>query len=110
MNTVPWVLQEYSQMPKDQRQPRWNQMVAALENKHEHALEREVRIGAAMGHILALPFSDNIDENVRQAVLNTGIHSVDDDNVKFAMAAHVECTGVAFVCCIWIYVAAVRGQ
>ncbi len=60
------------------------------------------------GHILALPFSDGYADAVAEAVLNTGIHRTTDERVKFAMAAYVEPLGAAFVCCIWIYVAAVR--
>lgn len=60
------------------------------------------------GHVLALPFSDTWAEAVTEAVLNTGVHRTVDPRVKFAMAAYVEPLGAEFVCCIWVYVAAIR--
>jgi coiled-coil and C2 domain-containing protein 2A len=63
---------------------------------------------AVNGHVLALPFSEAWAEAVSEAVLGTGVHRTVDPRVKFAMAAHVEPLGASFVCCIWIYVAAIR--
>lgn len=63
---------------------------------------------AVNGHALSLPFSDGWATAVAEAVLNTGLHRTADPRVKFAMAAYVERLGAPWVCCIWIYVAAIR--
>lgn len=63
---------------------------------------------AVNGHALSLPFSDGWAAAVAEAVLNTGLHRTADPRVKFAMAAHVERLGAPWVCCIWVYVAAIR--
>jgi len=47
-------------------------------------------------------------EAISEAVLNTGIHKIADERVKYSMAAHVERGGASFACCIWVYVAAIR--
>jgi coiled-coil and C2 domain-containing protein 2A len=60
------------------------------------------------GHVAALPFSDAWAAQVSEAVLNTGLHRTVDSRVKFAIAAHVEPLGAAFVCRLWVYVATVR--
>ena len=38
-----------------------------------------------------------------------GLHRIADPRVKFSTAAYVEPLGASFVCCMWIYVAAVKG-
>jgi hypothetical protein len=75
---------------------------------HNERVEREMRGCLVNGHVTALPFSDAWAAAVSDAVLNSGVHRTVDPRVKFAMAAHVEPLGAAFVCRIWIYVAAVR--
>lgn len=42
-------------------------------------------------------------------VLPPGIYRIADDRVKFSTAVFVEPLGASFVCCIWVYVAAIRG-
>ena len=69
---------------------------------------KEARTGMVAGHIIGLPFSDGYGDAISEAVLNTGIHMISDDRVKYAMATHIERTGVKFVCCMWIYIAAIR--
>jgi coiled-coil and C2 domain-containing protein 2A len=75
---------------------------------HNDRVQREMRGCLINGHILALPFSDSYADAVAEAVLNTGVHRTTDERVKFAMAAHVETLGSAYVCCLWVYVAAIR--
>ncbi|KAK9808578.1 hypothetical protein WJX72_000007 [[Myrmecia] bisecta] len=79
-----------------------------MESKHEQVVSKEARSSLVTGHVIGLPLSDGYGDAIRDAVLNTGIHMITDEHVKFAMASHVERTGVKFVCCIWIYVAAIR--
>lgn len=38
-----------------------------------------------------------------------GIHRISDERVKYSTAVYVEPLGASFVCCMWVYVAAVRG-
>eukprot|EP00955_Chlamydomonas_euryale_P086033 364187-Chlamydomonas_euryale.AAC.11 len=47
---------------------------------------------------------------IAEAVLNTGIHKIADDRVKYALAVHVERGGASFTCCMWIYVCALRSR
>lgn len=47
-------------------------------------------------------------EAVAEAVLNTGVHRIADERVKYSLAAYVERGGAAFCCCLWVYVAATR--
>jgi coiled-coil and C2 domain-containing protein 2A len=79
-----------------------------LQAAHNERVAREMRGCLVNGHILALPFSDAYGAAVADAVLNTGIHRTVDPRVKFAMASYVQPLGHAFVCCCWIYVAAIR--
>lgn len=79
-----------------------------LQVSHNDRVNREMRGCLINGHILALPFSDGYSDAVTEAVINTGVHRTLDPRVKFAMAAYVEPLGAAFVCCMWIYVAAIR--
>lgn len=71
-------------------------------------MAKEARAEWVCGHILCLPFSDKYCEAVTEAVLNTGLHRVADERVKYALAAHVERGGAAYVCGLWVYVAATR--
>lgn len=80
----------------------------ALQVAHNERVAREARGCAVNGAVLALPFSDGWRGAVASAVLNTGLHRTADARVKFAMAARVEPLGAAWVCRIWVYVAAVR--
>jgi coiled-coil and C2 domain-containing protein 2A len=72
---------------------------------HNQAVEAEARSSMIAGHILALPFSDRYADSLQEAVLNTGLHRALDNDARFSMAAHVERTGVAFACCVWVYIA-----
>ncbi|KAF6253850.1 hypothetical protein COO60DRAFT_1463007 [Scenedesmus sp. NREL 46B-D3] len=83
-------------------------LIQALQLSHNDRVAREMRGCLINGHILALPFSDSYAEAAAEAVLNTGLHRTVDPRVKFAMAAFVEPLGSAFVCCLWVYVAAIR--
>jgi coiled-coil and C2 domain-containing protein 2A len=80
-----------------------------LQREHNQAVEAEARSSVIAGHILALPFSDRYADSLHEAVLNTGLHRALDSEARFSMAAHVERTGVAFACCIWVYVACISG-
>jgi coiled-coil and C2 domain-containing protein 2A len=75
---------------------------------HNERVAREMRGCAVNGHVLALPFSDGWRGAVSEAVLNIGVHRTVDPRVKFAMASYVEPMGASFVCCLWVYVAAIR--
>jgi coiled-coil and C2 domain-containing protein 2A len=75
---------------------------------HNERVCRELRGAVLNGAVLALPFSDGYAAAVTDAVLNTGLHRTPDEHVKFAVAAHVEPLGTAWMCCIWLYIAAVR--
>ncbi len=79
-----------------------------LQDSHNERVQRDSRSGGVHGHIIALPFSDSYLDAVVEAVLNTGVHRIADPDVKYAIAAHVEPLGHSFVCCMWIYLAAVR--
>ena len=59
-------------------------------------------------HCVTITRPPRYTDAITEAVLNTGIHRIADERVKFSMAAHVERGGQSFVCCLWIYVAAVR--
>eukprot|EP00775_Hariotina_reticulata_P004277 gene4277-4531_t len=84
------------------------QLIRVLQASHNERVSREMRGCLINGHILALPFSDGYAEAIAEAVIDTGVHRTVDPRVKFAMAAYVEPLGAAFVCCLWIYVAAIR--
>ena len=71
-------------------------------------IQREARCTVLSGHVLHLPFSDGFSDAIQAAVLNTGVHMTTDERCKFAMAAHLEQTGAAFVCGGWIYICRVR--
>ncbi|GFR45894.1 hypothetical protein Agub_g7350 [Astrephomene gubernaculifera] len=86
-----------------------HKLITGLQASHNERIRREARCESAHGHMLALPFSDQYLEAVSEAVLNTGIHRIADDRAKFSTAVFVEPLGASFVCCIWIYVAVVRG-
>ncbi|GLC45379.1 hypothetical protein PLESTM_001726300, partial [Pleodorina starrii] len=86
-----------------------HKLIQGLQASHNERIRRESRSEAVHGHILALSFSDRYLEAVSEAVTNTGIHRIADERVKFSTAVYVEPLGAAFVCCIWIYVAAIRG-
>ncbi|GLI71606.1 hypothetical protein VaNZ11_016870 [Volvox africanus] len=86
-----------------------HKLIQGLQASHNERIRREARAEAAHGHILAMSFSDRYLDAVSEAVTNTGIHRVADERVKFSTAVYVEPLGAAFVCCIWIYVVAVRG-
>lgn len=79
-----------------------------LQVSHNDRVGREMRGCLINGHIIALPFSDSYADAVAEAVINTGLHRTVDPRVKFAMAAYVEPLGAAWVCCLWIYIAAIR--
>ncbi|KAG2451720.1 hypothetical protein HYH02_003500 [Chlamydomonas schloesseri] len=83
-------------------------LITGLQASHNERIRRESKAEAVHGHILALPFSDSYLEAVADAVLNTGIHRIADERVKFSTAVFVEPLGASFVCCMWIYVAAIR--
>eukprot|EP00798_Chlamydomonas_sp_ICE-L_P015518 gene15518-21607_t len=82
--------------------------IATLQTEHNQRVREDARADMVNGHIIALPFSDRYIDAVHEAVLNTGIHRIADERVKYSMAAHVEKGGHSFVCALWIYVAAVR--
>ncbi|GIL90780.1 hypothetical protein Vretifemale_18510, partial [Volvox reticuliferus] len=86
-----------------------HKLIQGLQASHNERIRRESRAESANGHILAMSFSDRYLDAVSEAVTNTGIHRVADDRVKFSTAVYVEPLGAAFVCCIWIYVVAIRG-
>ncbi|KAG2484062.1 hypothetical protein HYH03_017082 [Edaphochlamys debaryana] len=86
-----------------------HKLIAGLQAMHNERIRKESRAEAAHGHVLALPFSDRYLEAVSDSVLNTGIHRIADERVKYSTAVFVEPLGASFVCCIWIYVAAIRG-
>ena len=71
-------------------------------------IQKEARCTVLSGHVLHLPFSDGFSDAIQAAVLNTGVHMTTDERCKFAMAAHLEQTGAAFVCGWWIYICRVR--
>ncbi|KAF6253870.1 hypothetical protein COO60DRAFT_1642856 [Scenedesmus sp. NREL 46B-D3] len=73
-------------------------LIQALQLSHNDRVAREMRGCLINGHILALPFSDSYAEAVAEAVLNTGLHRTVD----------LRPLGSAFVCCLWVYVAAIR--
>eukprot|EP00967_Tisochrysis_lutea_P045467 scaffold55216_cov21-Tisochrysis_lutea.AAC.2 len=79
-----------------------------LQARHNAIVAHESRAEWVNGHILAIPFSDRYAEALTEAVLNTGIHRIADERVKYSMAAHVEHAGAAFCCCLWVYVAVTR--
>eukprot|EP00198_Chlamydomonas_reinhardtii_P008597 XP_001697934.1 predicted protein [Chlamydomonas reinhardtii] len=83
-------------------------LITGLQASHNERIRRESKAEAVHGHVLALPFSDSYLEAVADAVLNTGIHRIADERVKFSTAVFVEPLGASFVCCVWIYVAAIR--
>lgn len=85
-------------------------LLQRLQANHHDRLHREVRGCKLNGHIFSCPFSDNYMEAIPEMVLNTAIHTTQDKDAKFALAAHVETTGVAYVCCIWMYLVAVHGN
>lgn len=84
------------------------QLMRTLQQSHNDRVFRETKTSLVNGHILALPYSDRSSDAIAEAVLNTGIHRTVDDRVKFSMAAYAEPVGCAFVCCIWVYVAALH--
>lgn len=86
------------------------QLIRGLQTAHNDTIYKRMKTTAFNGHILALPFSDSLSEAVSRAVLNSGIHRTVNDHVKFSMATYVEPLGAEFVCCIWIYVAAVHDR
>ncbi len=71
-------------------------------------VSKEARNSVVTGHVISLPFSDGYGHAIRDAVLNTGIHMITNEHVRFALATHIERTGVKFVCCVWIYLAVIR--
>lgn len=81
---------------------------ACMQASHNERVAREMRGCLVNGAVLALPFSDGLADAAAAAVLNTGLHRTSDARVKFALAAAVEPLGAAFVCCVWVYVAAIR--
>ncbi|KAI8465651.1 MAG: hypothetical protein J3K34DRAFT_487137 [Monoraphidium minutum] len=83
-------------------------LLRGLQVAHNERVAREMRGCAVNGHVLSLPFSDGWEAAVTEAVLASGVHRTVDPRVKFAMAAHVEPLGAAFVCRVWVYVAAIR--
>ncbi|KAJ9514810.1 hypothetical protein QJQ45_028482, partial [Haematococcus lacustris] len=85
-----------------------HRVIKGLQDMHNERVMKESRADWVCGHILALPFSDRYADAVTEAVLNTGIHRIADERVKYSMAAHVERSGIAFCSCLWIYVAALR--
>uniref|UniRef100_A0A7S3R2T6 C2 domain-containing protein n=1 Tax=Dunaliella tertiolecta TaxID=3047 RepID=A0A7S3R2T6_DUNTE len=85
-----------------------HQAISALQARHNAIVAHESRAEWVNGHILAIPFSDRYAEALTEAVLNTGIHRIADERVKYSMAAHVEHAGAAFCCCLWVYVAVTR--
>ncbi|GFH19018.1 CC2D2AN-C2 domain-containing protein [Haematococcus lacustris] len=85
-----------------------HRVIKGLQDMHNEVVMKESRADWVCGHILALPFSDRYADAVTEAVLNTGIHRIADERVKYSMAAHVERSGIAFCSCLWIYVAALR--
>lgn len=79
-----------------------------MQGSHNERVGREMRGCLVNGHVLALPFCEGYADAVAEAVLNTGLHRTVDEHAKFAMAAHVEPAGSSFVCCMWVYVAAIH--
>ena len=73
---------------------------------HNERIMREIRQNSVHGYILSLGFSDKYEEAIVEAVLDTGIHLTANDNIKYAIAALIETSGVAFICQVWIYIAA----
>jgi len=65
------------------------------------------------GALLALPFSDAFEDDIRAAVETTGLAGAaarGSENHSCSAAVTVaacvlERTGVAFACCAWVYVA-----
>lgn len=45
---------------------------------------------------------------VTEAVLNTGLHRIADERVKYSVAALIERGGASFCCVMWLYIAASR--
>lgn len=43
-------------------------------------------------------------DDIRGAVLSTRIHTALSPDVEFALATHVEYSGLGYVCAIWVYV------
>ncbi|GMH34202.1 hypothetical protein BSKO_02036 [Bryopsis sp. KO-2023] len=83
------------------------QLISKLEERHMQTIAKEAKGHRIGSHILKIPFCDKLDTVLKDLLLNTCMHGTDDESVKFAMAAHVEKTGVAYVCCIWVYVATI---
>jgi len=83
-------------------------LMRGLQQSHNERVARETKTALVNGHILAMPYTDRCSDAIAEAVLNTGIHRCGDDRIKFSMAAHAEPMGAAFVCCIYVYVAAMR--
>ncbi|GFH23937.1 C2 domain-containing protein, partial [Haematococcus lacustris] len=67
-----------------------HRVIKGLQDMHNERVVKESRADWVCGHILALPFSDRYADAVTEAVLNTGIHRIADERVKYSMAAHVE--------------------
>ncbi|KAF5837475.1 hypothetical protein DUNSADRAFT_4277 [Dunaliella salina] len=82
--------------------------LALAQARHNAIVAHESRSEWVNGHILAIPFSDRYAEALTEAVLNTGIHRIADERVKYSLAALVERGGAAFCCCLWVYVAVTR--
>ena len=80
-----------------------HRIITELQTKHNEEVRKQSRSDQINGHIIALPFSDRYGDAVAEAILNTGIHRIADDRVKYSLAAHVERGGASFTCCCYIY-------
>ena len=70
--------------------------------RHFDQIQQLFRNHLITGFPLCFPFMDVND--IRRAVLSTGIHTALSPDVEFALATHVEYSGLGYVCAIWVYV------
>ncbi|CAG9467202.1 unnamed protein product [Pedinophyceae sp. YPF-701] len=81
-------------------------VVSALTQSHLDYLRTETGGCTVTGTLLEMPFSTT--EEVAQAVLNTDLHSMATEGVKFALAVRCEPMGVKFCFPIFVYLVAIH--
>ena len=77
--------------------------LSLLHSHHRKTLLPVSRTSNMAAFQLQTRFADA--DQVRDIVLNSGVHLDGTDTSEFVVSAHVESYGVAYICAVWIYIA-----
>ena len=77
--------------------------LALLHRHHRKTLMPVSRTSKMAAFQLQTRFADA--DQVRDIVLNSGVHLDGTDTSEFVVSAHVEPYGIAYICAVWIYIA-----